>query len=802
MWSDLRHGLRAVVQAPLLHAVVIASLAVGIGVNVAVFSWVEVFALTPLPGVPRAAEFHLVEPRSDTGGNPGASWREFLDLREALAGVADAVAFRMAPLNIGDPGRTERAFALLVSGRYFDALGVAPTLGRVLTPADVARPGSAPVAVVSQRFWQSRLAADPAALGRAIRVNGAELSVVGVLPDGFQGTVLGLQFDLWVPATMAPVVLGGSRELEDRRTRGYTVMARLPRADQVAAASAIANRTMATLAEQYPESNRGVGVDVLAYWQAPRGPQRMFLQALGVLQGLMLLLLAAVCGNTATLLLARSTARQRELAIRLALGASPWRVARLLFAEAAVVGVLGAVAGTLLAAWGVAALRVVPLTTGLPIRFQTTVDWLGAALAIALGLASAALVGLLPAVQVLRLDVTAGVGAGARTTAPGWWRSLAIAAEVALAMVVLVVAGLFLGSFADTRATDPGFRREGVLLAAYDRSATGGTDDAAAMALLARMLERLEALPGVEGAASATAVPLDIHGLPRRAFVVEGRPRTDGVVDRAASNIVTPGYFAVMGLPMIAGSGFVPLDDRTAPPQVVVNEAFVDRYLSDGAVIGRQLEQNERRHTISGVVATSLSDAFGEPPTPAIYFSYRDRPSRSGELHVRTRPGTEATLAGAVRSTVAALDPAAPVFNVRTLDEHVENNLLLKRIPARLFLVLGPLLLALAAGGIHAAVAYAVTARRGEIGVRLALGATGPRVVAEVMASSLSVVAAGAAAGWLLVWIVATRVVGVAADGRAFVAVPALLLAAAALSSWLPARRAAAVDPLETLRRE
>ena len=377
-----------------------------------------------------------------------------------------------------------------------------------------------------------------------------------------------------------------------------------------------------------------------------------------------------------------------------------------------------------------------------------------------------------------------------------------MAAEVALAMIVLVVAGLFLGTFADTRDTDPGFDRQGVLLAAYDRSARGD-DDPATVAFLERMLDRLRALPGVVGVASATAVPLDIHGLPRRAFGLEGRPRTDGVVDRAASNIVTPGYFQVMGMRWISGDGFVPLGDRTSAPQVVVNQAFVDRYLPDGAVIGRRLEQGDRRYAIGGVVATALSDAFGEPPTPAIYFSYRDRPSRSGELHVRTRPGAESTLGGAVRATVSGLDPAAPVFNVRTLDEHVENNLLLKRIPARLFLVLGPLLLALAAGGIHAVVAFAVSARRTEIGVRLALGATGRRVVGELVADSLGVVSMGAAAA-VAAGVDASprRVVGVATDVRAFVVIPALLLAVAALASFLPARRAAAIDPIETLRRE
>jgi predicted permease len=801
MWRDLRHGWRMLAAAPLLNAVVIASLAVGIGVNTAVFSWLQIFALAPLPGVPRAAEFHLIEPRTAAGANPGASWLEFQDLRSRLAGTADLMAFRMAPLNVGEAERTERAFALLVSEGYFRALDLRPELGRLLTPADVASPGSAPVAVVSHRFWQSRLAGDPAALGRSVRANGVDLTVVGVLPDGFQGTVLGLQFDLWVPATMAPAVLGGSRELEDRRARGYTVMARISGRARVGAVEAAAVQAMRDLAGLYPETNRDLGAEVLPYWRAPRGPQRMFFQALSVLQGLMLILLLAVCGNTATLLLARSASRQRELAVRLAVGASPWRVARLLLAEALVIGLAGAVAGALLAAWGVQALRAVPLTTALPIRFQTSVDAIGLAVALGLGVVSAILVAIVPALQALRLDVSAGVSAGARTPASSWWRSLAMAAEVGLAMVVLVVAGLFLTAFADTRDTDPGFERQGLLLAAFDRSARGD-DDTAARLFVGRALDRLSQLPGVAGVAAATSVPLDIHGLPQRAFVLEGRPRTDGVVDRAASNTVTPGYFAVMGMRWVSGDGFVALDDRSAAPQVVVNQAFVDRYLPDGAVIGRRLEQNDRAYVIAGVVATSLSDAFGEPPTPAMYFSYRDRPARTGELHLRTRPGAEAALGGAVRAVVAALDPASPVFNLRTLDDHVESNLLLKRIPARLFLALGPLLLILAASGIHAVVAYAVSARKTEIGVRLALGATSRRVVGELVTTSMAVVGAGAAAGWLLVWILYTRLLGGDTDLRAFVAVPLLLLSVAAFSSWLPARRAAGIDPVIALRHD
>ena len=395
-------------------------------------------------------------------------------------------------------------------------------LGRVLTSAEVSTAGSAPVTVVSHRFWLSRLAGDPAAIGRTVRANGVELTVVGVLPDGFQGTVLGLQFDLWVPATMAPVVLGGSRELDDRRSRGYSAMARVDRGRLVAVEQA-ASQAMQELAAQYPESNRDVAAEVLPYWRAPRGPQRMFFQALSVLQGLMLVLLLAVCGNTATLLLARSASRQRELAVRLAVGASPWQVARLLLAESVVIGLCGAVLGAMLAAWGVQALRAVPLTTALPIRFQTSVDAIGLAVALALGLACALLVATVPALQALRLDVSAGVSASARTPATRWWRSLAMAGKWDWRWSCWSWPGC-----SDRVRRHPRHRSR---IRARGRPAGRLRPLGArrrrhrAACFVERALDPLRQLPGVQDAAMATSVPLDIHGLPLRSFALEGRPR-------------------------------------------------------------------------------------------------------------------------------------------------------------------------------------------------------------------------------------------------------------------------------------
>src|SRR5439155_15957919 len=306
-----------------------------------------------------------------------------------------------------------------------------------------------------------------------------------------------------------------------------------------------------------------------------------------------------------------------------------------------------------------------------------------------------------------------------------------------------VAAGLFFRSFGETRETDPGFRREGVLLAAYDLTGRGA-DAASAREFARRVLDRLRALPGVEAAAIASSVPLDIHGLPLRSFTLEGYARSDAAPDRALSNTVTPGYFTTMGIAMVAGVDLADLADSAAPPQVIVNEEFVRRFLPDGRALGRRLETRGRTCTITGVVRNSLNESFGERPSPVIYLSYRDRPSFQGEMHVRTRFGAEPLLRPQIERVVHEIDPTLPVYDVRTLTEHVEKNLFLRRIPARMFVVLGPLLLVLAAIGIYAVVAYTVSQRTREIGVRLALGATPGRVVSQILAETLRVVAAGA----------------------------------------------------------
>ncbi|HET7696904.1 MAG TPA: ADOP family duplicated permease [Vicinamibacterales bacterium] len=798
---DLRHAARAIARMPGLAAVVIGSLAVGIAANTIVFSWVQAVVFTPIPGVAIASRLHLVEPRTEAGLYPGASWLEYRDLRERLRVFDELIAFRMIPLYVGERGQVERSTGLLVSDNYFAGLGLTPALGRFLRRDEVERPGAAPVVVISYDYWQTRFAGAGDVPGRRVRVNGVDLTIVGVAPRGFKGTVMRLMFDFWLPATLAPAVLGGARDLEDRGIRAYTVTGPLAAGANAARAQSEVDAAMAHLARTYPAASRNVQGEVLPYWRAPRGPQRMLGTSLGIMQAIMLLLLLAVCGNTANLVLARASARQREMGMRLALGAGRWRIASLLLTESVLLALAGAAVGAVIAAWGTGLLNAMPplRVRGIPVSFETSVDWGTLAFAIGLGVACGLIFGMAPAVQLARLDVQQALRAAAATPRRSYLRHTLMAAEVALAVMVLVAAGIFLRNFMNTRHEDPGFTRAGILLAGYDLSVRPSTDTTS-RTFAATLLDRLNATAGIEKAAIASAVPLDIHGLPMRLFTLEGRPPNAEDPDEALTNTVTPGYFAVMGLPILSGSDFVSLRDDAAPRQAIVNEAFVRRYAPGRDPVGLRLDTRGRQYTIAGVVKNSLYNSFGEPPTPIIYLSYRDRPSAAGEIHLRTRPGTETAIAMTLRSVVRDLDPELPVFDVRTLSDHIEANLIFRRIPARMFGVLAPLLLLLAAIGIYAVVAYSVALRTMEIGVRLALGATPARVVAQFVAEHLVVVTAGALVGWVAAFAVVIAVFGAAPDAVVFAAVPAALLAVAAAAAWWPARRVSRVSPLVALR--
>jgi predicted permease len=408
--------------------------------------------------------------------------------------------------------------------------------------------------------------------------------------------------------------------------------------------------------------------------------------------------------------------------------------------------------------------------------------------------------GLAPALHLARVDPAAALRGGIRASG-GALRSALMGVQSALAIAVLIAAGLFLRSFMQARDADPGFQRDGVLLAGYDLS-DRDMDTAAARTFAVRLLEQLRALPSIGAAALAASVPLDIHGLPSRAFTIDGHSRPDAAEDDALTNIVSPGYFALMGIPVRAGHDFADLRDVSSPAQAIVNDAFVWRFLGSAQPIGRRLTCRGRDYTIVGLVRNSTYNAFGEPPTPIIYFSLRDNPAMAVEVHVRPRTESAIDVAPDVRRTVRNLDPELPLYDIRTLNEHIEANLLFRRIPARMFSVLGPLLLVMVTIGLYSLVDYATTMNRKDFGVRLALGGGAARVVRGAVADALWPVAAGALAGWLFALLGARDVVGAGADPIVFAGVPALLLVVASGACAVPAWRAVSTDVMATLREE
>lgn len=787
---------------PGLAAVVVLSLGVGIGVNTAVFSWIQAIVLNPIPGVEHSGSFYHLEPKADTGTYPGMSWAEYRDLEPRLQSIDGLIAFRMAPLNVGETGRTERTYALLVSGNYFPALGLRPAAGRFIRLDEAAVAGASPIVVLSYDYWQTRFAGSDAAIGQTLQINDNRLTIVGVTPEYFQGTILGLQFDLWVPATLAPVLIPGSTELDSRSQRGYSAIGRLRDGATDAQATVELTAAMGELSVSFPETNRRISGELRPFWKAVRGPQMMFVTALGLLQAVMLLVLLAVCGNTANLLLARASTRHREVGVRLALGAGPGHVIRLMLAENVLLGLLGAAVGMLVAWWGSEALRAMPAYGAFPVRFQTSLDGLGLLFATGLGLGCGLLFGAAPALQLARVDPQQALRGGSKSAGRSRVRDGLMALQCGLALLVLVVAGLFFQGFVETRDTDPGFRTEGLMLATYDLGPLSPSDDYCRQFAI-QLLDRLTRVPSVESVALANAMPLDIHGLPMRGFRLEGRAQDTPQQEQALSNIVSPGYFKTMGIAIVAGGDFTDLSDMALPPQVIVNQEFVRRYIAPADPLGRRLVNGDVTYTIAGVVKNSTYETFGEPPTPAFFFSYRERPRYLGEVHLRARPGSETLLASEVQRAVREIDASLPVYNVRTMAEHVERNLFLRKIPARMFLVIAPLLLALVSIGIYAVVAYTVAHRTSEIGIRLALGSTAKGVVSQIMRESLTAIAAGAFFGWILALVIDLHLFGGGMDDASVLAgVPAILLGVAVVSSWIPARRATLVDPVVALRTE
>jgi putative ABC transport system permease protein len=808
--QDVKFALRMLRKARGATSVAILSLALGISVNTTVFSWVRGILLTPVPGAEdadRLATIETVTPSGEMIDSSYPDYRAYRDRSQLLAGV---IAFKERPLGLGDDTRTERVWALMVSGNYFDVLGVKPALGRFFEGAEQRDTyDAAPIAILSDTLWKSRFNASPRIVGQPIRLNRQTYTVIGVAPESFAGTITGLRFDLYVPLTMQASLTGGSQWLNVRTARPLYLFARLKAGVSIDRARAEVRSIAGALASAYPASNGGLSATMLTMANARRGVQSDLGALLRILLALGAFVLLIVCANLTNLQLARATTRQREIGVRMGLGAQRSRLVRQMLTESLVFAVLAGAAALLLTAWMIDFLKLLVPFVEYPIVMTSSVGARELVFAAATSMLSALLVGLLPALRISASNIAGALRSGGRQTGGDTGsrrvRIGLVVGEVALAMFALVSAGLLARSFENARSVHPGFDSNEVLLAGVNLS-TGGYDRDRALRYIEEAERRLRALPGVKSVAVAEDVPLGFNGGSWEDLSVDGYVPAQSESMKIYRNLVGPRYFDVMRIARLAGRDFTGADQAPTAPVAIVNDEFARRYFEGRDPVGRRLTAWGRPFTIVGMVATTRYHTITERPQPYFYVPLAQRfgSSTGVALHVRAA-GDPVQIAGTVRRELQALDPAMPPPLTVTLSDYTAAAYFGQRTAALLLGVLAVIALALASVGLYSLVAFGVSTRRREIGVRMALGAASSDILRLVLAEGARMAAAGVAAGGVLA-LAGTRALGSLLFGVSPMDLPTIAAAALVLggvavaASYMPARSAARTDPMLALR--
>ena len=797
--QDLRYAVRQLIRSPGFTAIAVLTLGLGIGVNTAIFSVVNAVLLRPLP-YPDPGRLVTLAERRPNGTANVVSYPNFLDWQKDGALESLAIA-RTLSRNVSGGEGPERIAGALVSADYFRVLGIAPAAGRYFLEGEDIR-GRDGIAVIGHGLWQRRYGGDPRVLGRTITVDGRALTIVGIAQPGFRYPD---ETELWTPVSQDDPVL-----LEARGLHAYEVIGRLRAGQALEPTARRLEALAARLAAEYPESNRGWGVIVTPLHESlVRGLRPTLLLLLGAV-GFVLLIASA---NVAGMMLARGAARRRELAIRAALGAGRWQLVRQLLTETAALTFLGGVLGIGLAAWGVDA-----LLSQAPENLRPTdaavLD--GTVLAFTFGVAAltSLVFGLLPAVQAARRGGEASLQESGRLTGGvdrQRTRRLLVAAEVALALLLLVGAGLMVQSFRRLLAVDPGFRTSSVVSARLSVPRTG-RDTAAVIDFYRELVDRAGALPGVSAAAAVSYLPLTREGA-RYSFSVEGQSFAQPQQRPSSSfNVVTPGYFSALDIPLLQGRDFTGQDGWETPAVVVVNRTLARRFWPGEPPIGKRLtfdddpDEPSDWMTVVGVVGDVRHQSLVDEIMPQIYAPEAQVGLEEMALLVRTRLDP-ASVALAIRGVVASLDPEVPVAEIRQLTEVRDASISTDRFRTLLLGAFGVLALGLAVMGVYGVISYGVVQRTREIGIRVALGAQRPEILRLVIGEGMLTVAGGIAAGLVagaaLSRVLVTLLYQVKPWDPATFASIAVVIGGVALGACvLPARRALRVDPATTLRAE
>jgi predicted permease len=808
---DLRYALRTLTRNPAFTAVAVLTIGVGIGASTTIFTWMRSMLLNPLPGASQSERVVAIENTAADGEPITTSYLDFRDFRDNLHLVNLVTARVGHAFSVGDAPSTARVWGEMASGNFFDMLGVRPEAGRFFSGAERDdTQNTHAVVVISATYWKNHYHSDRSAIGATLRINGAPFTIIGVAPEDFHGTSSGLDYEFWVPLTMyGQLTHTGNWMLRARDTRNFRMLARLAAGVTMEQArgevQAFANR----LALDDADSNQGIGATVLPVWQSHFGPQTLLLAPIVILMGASGVVLLIVCANLANLLLARATGRLKEFSIRLALGAGPVRLAQQLLTETLLMAIAGAVCGLMLASSLGGALRWLLPGVARPTMLQPPLDGQVLAFTTALAFVVAILAGLAPALHATRANINEVLKEGGRSGASGAHshrlRGLFVVSEVALAVVALVGAGLFLRSFQTARAMDPGFKPGGVALAQFDFSAAG-YDAGQTDSFCRRLREGLERQPGVTAVSYDDSVPLGFSGGNWEGLEVEGYVPGRNENMKIYRDLVSPGYFDSMKIPLVEGRDFDLHDDSASSEVMIVNQEFARRFLANRSVIGHKVRGWGEWFTIIGVAKDSKYHRVTENPQPYFYIPIRQifRPEYGLTFHVRTSGSVNEAIS-ALRRESAAIDPALTIFDAEPMTEYIAASLFGTKIAASLLSVLSGLGLLLAAIGTYSVMAYSVAQRTSEIGIRVALGAQRGDIMRLVVwqgaAFALAGLLIGSVAAAALARLVSAMLVGVSpADPLVYAAAGIFAVLVTLAAAAVPAWRALRVDPAVALR--
>jgi predicted permease len=809
MLQDIRYALRQLRKSPGFTLTVVLTLALGIGANSTILSWIDGTLLNPVPGVARTGDMLTLQ-RGERSEHPAPpfSYADFVDLRDNAKSLNGLLGYHDDYMAITGSGRPERIYGVLASANYFEVLGVNPLLGRTLISTSANERAGAAEAVLGYDLWQSRFAGDPNIVGKTMQINLHTYTVVGVAPRGFQGCKAGLRAEIWVPLGMDRQIWGSSR-IDDRGASWLQLLGVMrPGVDRRTVENEL-NLLMQRIADHYPESHRGgnaISTDPL--WRSPFGANVYLAGSLPILLALAAVLLLLACANVANLLLVRSVSRRREFAIRLSLGASRLRLVRQLMAENLLIALAGGAVALAITCWTARTLGSFLPAITLPLNIQGRVNGAVLAATMLVSIFTALISGLVPALRASALSPVSVLKDEALSTSGGLHKSRLAAglvvAQIALSLVLLTCAGLFVRSLEKAQRADPGFDANNVYLASFDLDPMGYSD-AAGAEFQRQLLQRVRQLPGVQSATLADFSPLSftIHS---EGVMPEGylpRPHESIEVDRG---IVGPDYLKTLRTPLLAGRDFNDGDQAATQPVAMVNKALADRYWPGQNALGKHIQIFSHLCTVVGVVANAKYRRLTYDPAPLVMVPMMQSYEDLVTLHVRVA-GEPLSYAGSIEQAVHSLNPDLPLFNVSTLKTSMQMGNVFERILVVFAGSFGLLSVLLAAVGIYGVVSYTTRQRTHEIGIRIALGAARADVFRQILRQGLRLALIGLAVG-LMVSFVCTRFLrgllfGVeATDWITFATVAVALCLVALAACIIPARRAASIEPMQALRSE